>query len=159
MTKRLAMVILLVGCTMAMAQDKKATAADPWVGQWKLDTSKSKFHSPGPKEETLTVDAANKDAIKYSTKGTNPDGSAYTEAYDGKPDGQDYPLTRDGQEVAKVSYHRNSDHNSSGKGTTADGATFTEDVTLAKDGKTIKVTQHFKTKDGAFDDVVVFAKQ
>jgi hypothetical protein len=159
MTKRLALVALLLGCTMAMAQGKKAAQADPWVGNWKLDTSKSKFHSPGPKEEILTVDAANSDAVKYSTKGTAPDGSPYTEAYDGKPDGNPYPLMRNGQEVAKISYHRNSDHNSTGKGTSADGSTMTEDVTLSKDGKTITVTQHYKTKSGNFEDIVVFTKQ
>jgi hypothetical protein len=159
MTKRLALAVLLFAFTIAFAQDKKAAQADPWVGQWKLDTSKSKFHNPGPKEETLTVDAANNDAIKYSMKGTAPDGSAYTEAYEGKPDGNPYPLTRNGQEVVKISYHRNSDHNSSGKATVADGSTFTEDVTLAKDGKTITVKQHHKATAGEYDDVIVFAKQ
>src|SRR5512136_1296068 len=98
MTKRVVLVALLLGCAMAFAQAKKAAAADPWVGTWKLDTSKSKFHNPGPKEETLTVDAASQDAVKYSMKGTAADGSPYTEAYDGKPDGKEYPLTRNGQE-------------------------------------------------------------
>ena len=159
MTKRMALVVLLFSFTIAFAQDKKAAQADPWVGQWKLDTSKSKFHNPGPKEETLIVDAANNDAIKYSMKGTAADGSPYTEAYEGKPDGKEYPLTRNGQEVVKLSYHRNSDHNSSGKGAVVDGSTFTENVTLAKDGKSITVKQHHKTKDGAYDDVIVFTKQ
>lgn len=159
MTKRLALVALLLGCSLALAQDKKAAPADPWVGNWKLDTSKSKFHNPGPKEETLTVDAANSDAVKYSMKGTAADGSAYTEAYTGKPDGNPYPLTRNGQEVAKISYHRNSDHNSTGKGSIVDGSTMTEDVTLAKNGKTITVKQHHKTKDGEYDDIIVFSKQ
>ena len=157
--KRLIPVVLLLGCSLALAQGKKgAAAADPWVGQWKLDEQKSKFHNPGPKEETLTVDAANAEAVKYSTKGTGPDGVAYTEQYDGKPDGQDYPLTRDGQEVAKISYHRDSDHSSSGKGSTADGATWTETVTLSKDNKTLTVKQHFSTKGGEFDNIVVFHK-
>jgi hypothetical protein len=159
MTKRLLLVILLCGFAVAFAQEKKTAQADPWVGQWKLDTSKSKFHNPGPKEETLTVDAANNDSIKYSTKGTGPDGSPYTEAYDGKPDGKEYPLTRNGQEVAKISYHRNSDHNSTGKATVVDGSTFTETVTLAKDGKTITVKQDHQEKGSAYDDVIVFTKQ
>ena len=157
--KRLAPLVLLLGCSLALAQAKKAAPADPWVGTWKLDTSKSKFHNPGPKEETLTVDAANQDAVKYSMKGTAADGSPYTEAYDGKPDGKEYPLTRNGQEVVKLSYHRNTDHNSTGKGAVVDGSTFTETVTLSKDGKTITVKQHHKTKDGEYDDSIVFTKQ
>lgn len=158
MIKKVVLLGLLCGCSLAIAQDKK-TPADPSVGQWKMDTSKSKFHNPGPKEETLTVDAANNDAIKYSTKGTAPDGSAYTEAYEGKPDGKPYPLTRNGQEVAKISYHRESDHHSTGKATVVDGSTFTEDLTLSRDGKTITVKQHHTTKDGAYDDVIVFVRQ
>lgn len=157
MTKKLVPLCLVLVWSLAFAQDKKA-AADPWAGQWKLDTSKSKFHNPGPKEETLTVDAASNDAIKYSMKGTGPDGSPYTEAYEGKPDGKQYPLTRNGQEVAKISYHRNSDHNSTGKAAVVDGSTFTEDVTLAKDGKTITVKQHHTTKAGAYDDLIVFTR-
>ena len=158
MTKPFALAALLLSCSLAFAQAKKAPAADPWVGDWKLDVAQSKFHNPAPKEETLTVDAASKDAVKYSTKGTAADGSAYTEAYDGKPDGKEYPLTRNGQEVAKVSYHRVNDHYSTGKGTVADGSTFTETVRLAKDGKTLTVKQHFTSKEGAADDVVVFHK-
>jgi len=158
MAKQFTLIALLLGCSLAFAQAKKGPAADPWVGDWKLDVAQSKFHNPAPKEETLTVDAASKSAVKYSTKGTAADGSAYTEAYDGKPDGKEYPLTRNGQEVAKISYHRNNDHYSTGKGTVADGSTFTESVTLAKDGKTLTVKQHYTTKEGAADDVVVFHK-
>src|SRR5947208_972314 len=98
MTKKSALMAVLLAGSMAFAQAKKSAPADPWVGSWKLDVSKSKFHNPGPKEETLTVAAASKDAVKYSMKGTDPAGAAYTEAYEGKPDGKPYPLTRNGQE-------------------------------------------------------------
>jgi hypothetical protein len=40
-----------------------------------------------------------------------------------------------------------------------DGSTFTEEATVSKDGKTMTVTQHHKTKDGNFDDVIVFTRQ
>ncbi len=149
MKKRLALMAVLLAGSMAFAQAKKTAPADPWVGDWKLDVSKSKFHNPGPKEETLTVAAANKDEVKYSMKGTDPAGAAYTEAYTGKPDGKPYPLTRNGQEVAKISYHRNTDHNSTGNATVVDGSTFTENVTLSGDGKTITVKQHHKSKDAS----------
>lgn len=156
MMKSLALVVLLLGSSLALAQAKKAAAADPWVGKWRLDASKSKFHNPGPKEETLTVESASKDAVKYSMRGTAPDGSAYTEAYQGKADGKEYPLTRNGKEVAKLSYHRNTDHNSTGKATVVDGSTFTESATVSNDGKTLTVKQHHVAKDGEYDDVIVF---
>jgi len=167
MTKKLCFVALLLSFSLAFAQAAKKTPApapaaastpDPWVGKWKLDIAKSKFHSPAPKEETLTIDAANRSAVKYSTKGTQADGKPYTESYDGKPDGKEYSLLRDGQPVARISYHRNTDHNSTGHGATADGATFVESVTLASDNKTITVKQHFTAKEGEFDDIVVFHK-
>ncbi len=174
-TRGLCCVALLFGCSVAFAQAAKKTpapapapatttatattpAVDPWVGKWKLDIAKSKFHGPAPKEETLTVDAANKTAVKYSTKGTGADGAPYTESYDGKPDGKEYSLLRNGQPVARISYHRNTPHNSTGHGGTADGATFVESVTLSNDGKTITVKQHFTTKDSEFDNIVVFHK-
>ena len=158
MKRGLSLAALLVCASLAFAQAKKAPQADPWVGQWKLDVTNSKFHQPGPKEETLTVDSATKDLVKYSTKGTAADGSAYTEAYEGKADGKAYPLTRNGQEVAKISYHKNTEHNSTGKATIADGSTFTESATVSNDGKTLTVMQHYATKAGEFDEVIVFHK-
>lgn len=160
MIKRFALAALLLGCSLAFAQAKKtAPTADPWVGNWKLDTAHSKFHDPAPKEETLTIDAASKDAVKYSTNGTAADGSAYTEAYDGKADGKEYPLTRNGQPVAKIAYQRNTARNSTGKGAVADGsASFTETATVSADGKTLTVKQHFTAKAGAFDNVAIFHK-
>lgn len=156
MKRGLSLAALLVCGSLAFAQAKKAPQADPWVGQWKLDTAKSQFHNPGPKEETLTVDAASKDAVKYSMKGTAVDGSAYTEAYEGKADGKEYPLTRNGQEVAKISYHKNTDHHSTGKATVVDGSTFTESATVSNDAKTLTVKQHHTTKAGEFDEVFIF---
>ncbi|HKD80751.1 MAG TPA: hypothetical protein VKH81_13720 [Candidatus Angelobacter sp.] len=165
MSKLLLVALLLCG-SLAFAQAKKAPAetkktapaADPWIGNWKLDIAHSKFHDPAPKEETLTVDAASKDAVKYSTKGTAADGSAYTEAYEGKADGKEYPLTRNGQPVAKIAYHRNTAHNSTGKATVTEGVTFTESATVSNDGKTLTVKQHFTTPAGEFDNVAIFHK-
>jgi hypothetical protein len=158
MRRALSLAALLVCGSLVFAQAKKAAQPDPWVGTWKLDVSTSKFHNPGPKEETLTVDSASNDAVKYSMKGTAADGSAYTEAYEGKADGKEYPLTRNGQEVAKISYHKSTDHNSTGKATVVDGSTFTESATVSNDGKTLTVRQHHTTKGGEFDEVIVFHK-
>lgn len=158
MKRGLSLAVLVVCGSLAFAQAQKAPQADPWVGQWKLDTAKSTFHNPGPKEETLTVDSASKEAVKYSMKGTAADGSAYSEAYEGKADGKEYPLTRNGQPVAKISYRKNNDHNSTGKAAVVDGSTFTENGTVSNDGKTLTVKQHHTTKAGEFDEVFIFHK-
>ena len=62
--------ILIFWCvTLGVAQDK----GNQWLGTWKLDTAKSKLQQ-SPKEETLQVDAAAKDNIKWSLNGTAADG-------------------------------------------------------------------------------------
>jgi len=158
MVKQLVSVALILGSSLAFTQAKKAPQADPWVGQWKLDVAKSKFHGPAPKQETLIIAAASKESVKYSTKGTAADGSAYTDAYDGKADGKEYPLTHNGKEAAKVSYHKNTDHNSTGKGTVPDGTTFTESATVSNDGKTLTIKQHYIAGANEFDNLIVFHK-
>ncbi len=156
--RKLTLIFLLLGCSVAFAGDKKAAKIDPWVGDWKLDVSKSKFSTPGPKEETLTIAAADETAVKYSTKGTGPDGSPYTENYDGKPDGKGYPLTKNGQAVARISYHRISDHSSTGTAEMEDGTLVTETITLSTDGKTITIKGHIKAGRSELSETIVFNK-
>jgi len=156
--KNLVLVFLMLGCTIAFAGDKKAAKTDPWVGDWKMDVSKSKFATPGPKEETLTIAAADATAVKYSTKGTGPDGAPYTESYDGKPDGKLYPLTKNGQEVARISYHRTSDHSSTAMAEMVDGTLMTETITLSNDGKTITIKSSIKAGKSVLGETIVFSK-
>src|SRR5258708_32849551 len=66
--RKLAVMFLMLGCTVAFAGDKKSAKTDPWVGDWKMDVSKSQFPTPGPKEETLTIAAATETTVKNSTK-------------------------------------------------------------------------------------------
>src|SRR2546423_12191582 len=83
--------ILIFWCvTLGVAQDK----GNQWLGTWKLDTAKSKLQQ-SPKEETLQVDAAAKDNIKWSLNGTAADGSNYSENFEGKADGKPYAINRD----------------------------------------------------------------
>jgi hypothetical protein len=157
--RKLVWIFLLLGCTAAFAGDKKAAKTDPWVGDWKMDMSKSKFPTPGPKEETLTIAAADEAAVKYATKGTGPDGVPYTESYDGKPDGKAYPLTKNGQEVGRISYHRTSDHSSTGTAEMADGTLVTETITLSRNGKTITIKGHIKAGRSLLEETIVFNKK
>src|SRR6266700_6750447 len=156
--RKLTLIFLLLCCSVAFAGDKKAAKIDPWVGDWKLDVSKSKFPTPGPKEETLTIAAADETAVKYSTKGTGPDGAPYTESYDGKPDGKLYPLIKNGQEVAKISYHRISEHSSTGTAEMDDGTLVTETITLAQDGKTITIKGRIQAGKSVLGETIVFSK-
>src|SRR5262245_14214761 len=119
MTRKLCLVTLLLSSSLVFAQaaatptpapqsaPAQATPSptpDPWIGKWKLDVAKSKFHDLAPKQETLTIDAASRSSIKYSIKGTGANGAPYTESFQGKPDGREYSLLRDGQPIARISY-------------------------------------------------------
>lgn len=148
---------LALSKNQAIAQGK----TDPWAGSWKFDSAKSQLHAPAPKEETVTSDPTGPDGktVKYSIHGIAADGSPINESYDGKADGQPYPFIANGQEVAKISYHRDSAHQYSNKGTGADGSTSTGTVTLSQDGKTITIKEHVKSKTGEFDQTVIYHKQ
>ena len=43
--KQFLVLILLLSCTAAYSQTKKQAGADPWAGNWKLDTAKSKIQA------------------------------------------------------------------------------------------------------------------
>ena len=156
--KKVALFAALLVCVAALAQKK----SDPWAGTWKLDVSKSKPANPAmaPKEETVTVQpqAPGSNVLKWSAKGTDANGSAFTESFDGKTDGNPYPFTRNGQEIGKISYQNVDSHQYTSTGTFADGTTSAGTATLSKDGKTITINEHIKSKQGEADAMEVFNK-
>jgi hypothetical protein len=69
-----------------------AWAADPVVGTWKLNVSKSKF-SPGPApKESTRIYEARPEGIKVTVKTVQADGSAFTILITENYDGKDYPV-------------------------------------------------------------------
>jgi hypothetical protein len=157
--KYLLVLLLLLNVGLAFGQKKKQSGADPWQGTYKLDTSKSKFSGQAPKEETVTVDAASKDAIKYTISGTDADGKAYTVSYDGKV-GTASPQSMDGKEVAQISYQMPSSHQFTSQTKGSDGSSGTATITLSKDNKTITVREHSKdAKGAAHEQTAVYTRQ
>src|SRR5947209_4743204 len=131
--KKLTLVALILIAAFAFAQkDKEAPKNDPWAGKWKFDAAQSKLHVPPAREEIITAEPTGADhmTVKYTISGTAADGSAINESYDGKADGQPYPLMVNGKEVAKISYHRDSVHQYSSKSNSADGGAATGLIVL-----------------------------
>jgi len=155
--KQYLLLFLLLSCTLAFSQKQKQAGADPWAGTYKLDTAKSKFHGPAPKEETVTVDSATKDSVKYTIKGTDAEGKSYTVSYDGKV-GTASPQTADGNEVAKVTYQMPSPHEFTSESQGSEGS-GTGKVTLSRDNKTITVHEHMKGAQGEYDQTTVYVRQ
>jgi hypothetical protein len=156
--KKRTILFLLLSCILALSQAKKSTAADPWAGTYKLDTAKSKFHNPAPKDETATVDAVTKTSIKYTLKGTDAEGKPYTVTYDGKP-GTPAPVMVDGKEMATLTYQMPSTHQLTSEEKGGDGSTSTGKINLSKDNKTVTVQIHHKDAKNEYDETVIYSKQ
>ena len=165
MKRFLVLFLLLLSCTVVFVQKKKQAGKDPagsanqWVGNYKLDVAQSKIAGQPPKEETVAVSAANKDSIKYTISGKDPQGESYTMNYEGKP-GTASPQMEEGKEIAQITYQMPSSHQFTSQGHGADGSTSTGTVTLSQDNKTITVREHSKDPKGAEQDqTMVYVRQ
>lgn len=144
--KRWTLFVLVVSSLLGLSAYKnqeKTKQANPWVGIWKLDTSRSKLNE-APKQETMQIDSADKNSIKYSIRGISGEGQKYTETYDGKPDGNAYPVLVNGKELGKIAFAWQSERVCTAQGQGAGGSSLTETVTLSDDGKTITI----KSREG-----------
>lgn len=157
--KKISLWIVMLGCAVALAAQNAQSVPDPWVGAWKLDPGQSKFHVAAPQEETVQIQAVNAGAIQYTISGTDANGKPLMESYDGKADGQAYPISVNGVEGGKMSYQKVSDREYTGQGTAQDGTAVTDNITLSPDGKTITIKSHGSGSKGDYDDTVVFIKQ
>ena len=144
--RKLTLIILVLGSLLglnACKKQEKTEKANPWVGVWKLDTSKSKLNE-APKQETMQIDSADRNSIKYSIRGTSDEGKEYTENYDGKPDGNAYPVLVNGKELGKIAFAWQSEHACTAQGQGPGGSSLTETATLSDDGRTITI----KSREG-----------
>jgi hypothetical protein len=83
---------VLLAFAMCLAAVMCFAASDALMGTWKLNEAKSKFGTGGPKNTTVTYEAAG-DNIKVTIEGTAADGTATKSEWTGKFDGKDYPST------------------------------------------------------------------
>jgi len=76
-----------------------AIAANPQIGTWKLNESKSQL--PGVARNNLVVYTEAGDNVKVAIDGVASDGKTYHSEWVGKLDGKDYPVTGDSQTDAR----------------------------------------------------------
>ena len=141
-TSRLLSVLSLVGVAVLYAGSSLVAQADPLIGSWKMDATKSKF-DPGPATKSSTVVYAAAGAgLKATIDGVTSTGDKthweYTAQYDGKdvavtgsgnPDADMVAMTRASANVTQTVYKKG------GK------VTLTNKRTVSADGKTLTVTQ------------------
>jgi hypothetical protein len=161
--KRFLALLLLLSCTVAFTQKKKQDGAgatpNPWIGNFKLDTTRSKIAGQPPQEETVAVSAASKKAVKYTIQGKDAQGNSYTMNYEGKV-GTASPQMAEGKKIADITYQMPSSHQFTSQGQGTDGSTSTGTITLAQDNKTITVQEHSKDPKGAeHDQTMVYVRQ
>lgn len=157
--KNITLLIVMLGCGIALSAQGIQSVPDPWIGTWKLDSSQSQLHAPAPTDETVRVDSVNQGPIQYTMSGTGADGKPFLESFNGKSDGQAYPVAVNGVEGGQMAYQRVSDREYTGQGKMTDGTAVTNTITLSPDGKTITVKSHGVSSKGTYDDTAVFVKQ
>ena len=141
MTKRtiLASLAVLVSCIAL------ASSADPNMGTWKLNESKSKLATAA--RNTTVVYAAAGDSVKVTVDGVDKDGKPVHGEWTGKFDGKDYPVTGDPTSDMRA-YSKAADGSLSMTAKKAGKVTVTGTIKVSADGKTRTVNTTGTDADG-----------
>jgi hypothetical protein len=149
-----------VGLTLALCFSAVAFgfAADPEMGTWKLNESKSKIASGMPKNHTVVYEAAG-DSVKITVDGSDKDGKATHNEWTGKFDGKDYAVT--GDPNSDMRSYTKVDAQKLKFTVKQNGKTMTTGrVVISADGKSRTVTVSGTDAEGKkFKSVAVYDKQ
>ncbi len=149
--------ILVAVLWLAVSSDLRA--ADPALGTWKLNVSKSKY-TPGPLPKSAMVKyEASDGGYKRTGETIEADGKKTGFEYTAKYDGEDYPVT--GAELFDtIAVKRIDDH--SAEGTMKRGGKVVANAkrVVSKDGKVMTITiSGTNPKGEMFNNVAVYDKQ
>ncbi len=158
MRQMLGLVPVLFVSSLAVAQNPTMTT--PWAGNWVVNVRDSKLHPPGLKEEAATIQPPNGDSLTVSVvvTGMTGDGHGFNSAINAKADGQPYPVTSDGHQIATEVWHRETPYRYSDVETMTNGTTISATHTLDRNGK--RFTTHSRTTGpgGTYEQTVVWDK-
>ncbi len=122
-------------------------AANPHLGTWKLNESKSQFASGATKNHTVTYTEAEGDMMKLTVDGTDKDGKPVHWTWTGKFDGKQYKV--EGSAIVDaVGYKALNEHTNSATGMKDGKVAFTGTIKVAKDGKSRMVTTTLADANG-----------
>jgi hypothetical protein len=154
MKTRIAVVAVALSFTAATA----CFAANPHMGTWKLNETKSKIPAGMGKNTTVTYAEA-KDEVKVTIDGTDKDGKSTHSVWVGKFDGKAYPVKGNlsyNSVAYKMVNDRTNDITAMKDGKTA----WTGRITVAADGKSRTVTINGTDADGKkFKGKAVYDKE
>jgi hypothetical protein len=135
-----------------------AAAADPQMGTWKLNESKSKLIPGMAKNSTVVYAPAGAD-IKVTVDGVDKDGKPAHNEWTGKFDGKEYPVTGDPASDMR-SYKKVNEKEVAIVVKKGGKVTMTGNVVLAADGKSRTLTIKGTDPSGKeITSVLVYEKQ
>ena len=149
---------LLTFVVWVMASAASAASTDAFMGTWKLNAAKSKLSDSGPKNETVTYEAAG-DQLKVTIEGTQTDGNKTKTEWTGKCDGKEYPSTGNPNEDMRSCKQIN-DHTLHVVSKKGSKVGLTAHVVVSADGKSRTVTVNGTDAEGKkWKSVAVYDKQ
>jgi hypothetical protein len=154
------MKIRTIGLTVAFCFLGAAAclAADPQMGTWKLNESKSKI-TPGTSKNTNVVYSSMFGQVKIKADGIDANGKPSHTEWSGRFDGKDYPVTGDPNSDAR-SYTKVNERTLTTTNKKNGKVTVTGVITVLPDGKSRSVTLSGTTPKGKkFKNVAVYDKQ
>ena len=133
-------------------------AADPQMGTWKLNESKSTLAPSGAKNNVVTY-SADGEMVKVSIEGVDWKGKAFHDEWIGKFDGKDYPVKGDPLGDSR-SYTKVNANTLSFTGKAGGKTIFTGTTVVSPDGKTRTVTSSATDAQGKmYSTTSVYDKQ
>jgi hypothetical protein len=134
------------------------SAADPQMGTWKLNESKSTLAPSGAKNNTIVISGSG-DNIKITIDGVDWKGQNFHDEWTGKYDGKDYPSKGDPLGDSR-SYTKVNANTLSFTGKAGGKTIFTGTSVVSPDGKTRTVTSSATDAQGKmFSTTSVYDKQ
>jgi hypothetical protein len=133
-------------------------AADPQMGTWKLNESKSKI-TPGTLKNTHVVYSSMFGQVKVKSDGIDANGKPIHVEWSGKLDGKDYPVSGDSNSDTR-SYTKVNEPTLTTANKKNGKVRVTGQIVVSADGKTRTVTLNGTTpKQKKFKNVAVYDKQ
>jgi hypothetical protein len=122
-------------------------AANPHLGTWKLNESKSTLSSGTGHNNTVTYTEAEGGKIKLTADGVDKDGKPTHWSWEGKFDGKPYKV-EGAATVDTIAYKMVNDHTNNMTGMKDGKTVMTGTITVAKDGKSRVVTTTITDEKG-----------
>ena len=130
---------MLAASAVWLAIAAVALAANPQLGTWKLNESKSKFPPGAAKNTTVAYTPAKGDMIKCVADGVDKDGKPIHWTWVGKFDGHPYKI-KGSPSFDTLAYTPINDRTNKTTATKGGKAVMTGTITVAKNGKSREVT-------------------